>query len=81
MVRNLNATCLARLYCAHDSFVKVFPTLISQQRHQVAGKPILYLRLFITLHNQVKLLLSSAEFYGNYSSRNIIYRIDFNAIG
>ncbi len=44
MIRHLYATGFSRLHCASDGFIKSFPLLTTEQRHQFTGKPILHSR-------------------------------------
>lgn len=42
MIRNLNAASFAGFHCTDNGFAKIFPALVTQQRHEFTSKPIFY---------------------------------------
>ena len=58
MVRNFYTTAFTGIHCTRDGFIKVVPTLVAEQGHQLTGIPKFDVCVFITMYNKVKLLLN-----------------------
>ena len=61
MVRNFYTTAFTGIHRTRDGFVKVVPTLVAEQGHQLTGIPKFDVCVFIIMYNKVKLLLNLTD--------------------
>ena len=61
MIRHLDTAGFTGFHCTGNSFIKVFPSPISQQGHQLPGIPEFNMCALIAMYHKVKLLFDLAD--------------------